>query len=128
MGWAADDTMPTSLVARAFERAIAVHRPSAGLLHHSDRGSQYASDAYRELLRRHGVIPSMSRAGNCYDNAKMESFWATLKTELIDGQVYATRAEARSAIFGYIEVFYNRTRLHGALGYTSPVDFENSLS
>ncbi len=70
----------------------------------------------------------MSRAGNCYDNAKMESFWATMKTELIDGQVYATRAEAKSAIFSYIEVFYNRVRLHGALGYNSPVDFEHSLN
>ena len=128
VGWAADDTMPTGLVARAFERAVQTHRPTAGLLHHSDRGSQYASDASRELLRSHGVIPSTSRAGNCYDNARMESFWATLKTELIDGQVYATRAEAKRAIFAYIEVFYNRTRLHGALGYHSPVDFEQNLN
>ena len=128
VGWAADDTMPTGLVARAFERAVAAQRPSPGLLHHSDRGSQYASDAYRELLRRHGVVPSMSRAGNCYDNARMESFWATMKTELIDGQVYATRAEAKSALFHYIEVFYNRQRLHGALGFYSPVDFEHNLN
>ena len=128
VGWAADDTMPTGLVARAFERAVATQRPEPGLLHHSDRGSQYASDAYRELLRSHGVVPSMSRAGNCYDNAKMESFWATMKTELIDGQVYATRAEAKSAIFSYIEVFYNRVRLHGALGFYSPVDFEHNLN
>ncbi len=128
VGWPADDAMPTGLVVRAFERAIQTQRPVPGLLHHSDRGSQYASDAYRELLRRHGVEPSMSRSGNCYDNARMESFWATLKTELIDGQIYATRAEAKSALFHCIEVFYNRTRLHGALGYTSPVDFENSLN
>ena len=128
VGWAADEAMPTALVARAFERAVATQRPAPGLLHHSDRGSQYASDAYRELLRRHGVIPSMSRAGNCYDNAKMESFWATMKTELIDGRVYATRAEAKSAIFHYIEIFYNRTRLHGALGFYSPVDFERQLN
>ena len=128
VGWAADDTMPTGLVARAFERAVQTQRPTPGLLHHSDRGSQYASDAYRELLRRHGVVPSMSRAGNCYDNAKMESFWATMKTELIDGQIFATRAQAKSAVFRYIEVFYNRTRLHGALGYHSPVDFENNLN
>ena len=128
VGWAADDAMPTALVARAFERAVATQRPLPGLLHHSDRGRQYASDAYRELLRRHGVIPSMSRAGNCYGNAKMESFWATMKTELIDGQVYATRAEAKSAICRYIEVFYNRTRLHGALGFYSPVDFEHNLN
>ena len=90
--------------------------------------ASFASDAYRELLRRHGVIPSMSRAGNGYDDAKVESFWATLKTELIDGQVYATRAEAKSATFRYIEVFYNRTRLHGALGFYSPVDFERNLN
>ena len=128
VGWAADDAMPTGLVARAFERAVQTQRPASGLLHHSDRGSQYASDAYRELLRRHGAIPSMSRAGNCYDNAKMESFWATLKSELIQDRVFTSRAEARSEIFRYIEVFYNRTRLHGALGYTSPVDFENSSS
>ena len=128
VGWAADETMPTALVARAFERAAAAHRPTPGLLHPSDRGSQYASDAYRELRRRHGVIPSMSRAGNCCDNAKMESFWATLKTELIDGRVYATRAEAKSALFSYIEIFYNRTRLHGALGCHSPVDFEHNLN
>ena len=128
VGWAADDTMPTALVARAFERALALHQPAPGLLHHSDRGSQYASDAYRELLRRHGVVASMSRPGNCYDNAKMESFWATMKTELIGGQVYATRAEAKSALFWYIEGFYNRARLHGALGFHSPVDFENSLN
>ena len=128
VGWAADEAMPTALVARAFERAIASQRPAPGLLHHSDRGSQYASDAYRELLRRHGVIPSMSRAANCYDNAKMESFWATMKSELIDGHVFATRAEAKSAIFRYIEVFYNRVRLHGALGFYSPVDFERNLN
>ena len=128
VGWAVDEAMPTGLVARAFERAVQAHRPAPGLLHHSDRGSQYASDAYRDLLRRHGVVPSMSRAGNCYDNAKMESFWATLKGELIGDQVFATRAEARSEIFRYIEVFYNRTRLHGALGFQSPVDFENNLS
>ena len=128
VGWAADDAMPTALVARAFERVVQTRRPSQGLLHHSDRGSQYASDAYRELLRRHGVTPSMSRAANCYDNAKVEGFWATLKSELIQDHVFATRAEAKSAIFSYIEVFYNRTRLHGALGFQSPVDFENNLS
>ncbi len=128
VGWAADDTMPTALVARAFERAVQTQQPAPGLLHHSDRGSQYASDAYRELLRSHGVVPSMSRAGNCYDNAKMESFWATMKTELIGERIFATRAEAKSALFRYIEVFYNRARLHGALGYHSPVDFEHQLN
>lgn len=128
VGWAADEAMPTTLATRAFERAVQTQRPAPGLLHHSDRGSQYASDAYRELLRRHGVTPSMSRVGNCYDNAKMESFWATLKSELIADHVFATRAQAKSEIFRYIEVFYNRTRLHGALGFQSPVDYENNLS
>ena len=128
VGWAADDAMPTALVARAFERAVTTQRPSAGLLHHSDRGRQYASDAYRPLRHRHGALPSMSRAGNCYGNAKMESFSATLKGELIGDHVFASRAQAKSAIFRYIEIFYNRTRLHGALGYPSPVDFENNLN
>ncbi len=128
VGWASDEAMSIALVARACERAIQTQRPSPGLLHPSDRGSQYASDAYRELLRSHGVVPSMSRAGNCDDHARMESFWATLKIELIDGQVYARRAEARSAIFHYIEVFYNRARFHGACGYHSPVDFEHHLN
>ena len=128
VGWAADAAMPTGLVARAFERAMRGHQPSVGLLHHSDRGSQYASDAYRALLRRHGVVPSMSRPGNCYDNAKMESFWATLKGELIGDHVFATRAQAKTALFDYIEIFYNRRRLHSALGFQSPVDYENNLS
>ena len=128
VGWAADDAMPAGLVARAFERAVQAQKPAAGLLHHSDRGSQYASDAYRELLRHYGVIPSMSRKANCYDNARMESFWATLKGELIQDRVFTSRAEAKSENFRYIEVFYNRVRLHGALGYTSPVDYENNLS
>ena len=128
VGWAADSAMPTGLVARAFERAMRGHRPTSGLLHHSDRGSQYASDAYRELLRRHGAIPSMSRPANCYDNARMESFWAALKTELIGTHVFASHAEAKTALFDYIEIFYNRRRLHGALGYTSPVDFEHNLN
>lgn len=127
VGWAAEDAMPTALVARAFERAVAQRKPAPGLLHHSDRGSQYASDAYRQLLHAHGVIPSMSRAGNCYDNAHMESFWATMKTELLQGHVFLTHVEARSALFSYIEIFYNRRRLHGALGYTSPVEYENNL-
>ena len=90
--------------------------------------AKYASDAYRALLHRHGVIPSMSRPADCYDNARMESFWAMLKGELIGDHVFATRAEAKSALFDYIEVFYNRRRLHSALGFQSPVDYENNLS
>ena len=128
VGWAADDTMPTSLAARTFERAVQAQRPAPGLLHHSDRGSQYASDACRELRRSHGAVASMSRAGNGDDHAKMESFWATLKSEPIPNRVFASHAEAKSAIFWCIEAFYNRTRRHGALGFSSPVGCENSLS
>ena len=121
--------MPTALVARALEaRRRHPPGPGPGLLPPSGRGRQYASDAYRELLRRHGVTPSRSRPGNCYDNARMESCWATLKGELIGDHVFATRAEARSAILRSIEICYNRTRLHGALGFYSPVDFERNLN
>ena len=127
VGWATDATMPAALVARALQQALSRRQPAPGLLHHSDRGSQYASDAYRTLLHAHGVEPSMSRAANCYDNAPMESFWATLKTELIDGRVFDTRAQARSEVFDYIACFYNPKRLHGALGYRSPVEYENHL-
>ena len=94
------------------------------LLHHSDQGVQYASSSYQALLRAHGIMPSMSRKANCYDNAHMESFWATLKAELVANRTFATRAEASLAIFEYVETFYNRVRLHSALGYLSPVDFE----
>lgn len=101
------------------------HRgPSRGLLHHSDRGCQYASERYREQLAKAAITPRMSRAGNCYDHAMMESFWATFKRELVHRHHFRTRAEAHRLIFEYIEVFYNRERLHSALGYTSPVDFE----
>ena len=105
--------------------------PGAGgedLLHQSDRGVQYASDAYQTLLARHGITCSMSAKGNCYDNAAMESFWATLKTELVQHQRSATRAQAKTSIFEYIDVFYNRKRLHGALGYQSPETFEARLN
>ena len=99
-------------------------RPEPRLLHHSDRGSQYASGDYQKLLKAHGIVCSMSRKGNCWDNAAMESFFGTLKTELVYHRNYETRAEAQSDIFEYIEVFYNRQRLHSALGYRSPVAFE----
>jgi transposase InsO family protein len=98
------------------------------LVHHSDRGVQYASAAYRQRLAQAGVIPSMSRRGNCYDNAMMESFWSTMKRELVHRCLFATRAQARAAIFEWIEIFYNRTRFHSALGYKSPVDFETKLN
>ena len=101
---------------------------SSALLHHSDRGSQYACAHYQRLLKRHGITPSMSGTGNCYDNAPKERFWAALKTELIHPQRFRTRADARSAIFHYIEVFYNRQRLHSALGYLTPQQFEDTLA
>jgi transposase InsO family protein len=124
VGWAMCDAMPTDLVGDALKMALLHRRPGDDLLHHSDRGVQYASDEYQRLLIRHGITVSMSRRGNCWDNAMMESFWATLKTELIHQHRYATRQEARQSIFEYIEVFYNRKRLHSSLGYQSPESFE----
>ena len=107
--------------------AVLQRRPDAGLLHHGDRGVQYACDAYQALLERHGVRCSMSRTGNCYDNAAMESFFSTLKREEVYQKDYQTHAEARAALFEYIEAFYNRQRRHSALGYKSPVEFEAAL-
>ena len=123
VGWAMEEHLQTSLVERAFQMALRQRKPPAGLLHHSDRGSQYASDDYRKLLTKHQVTVSMSRSGNCYDNAMKESFFATLKTECAS-RPFVTRAEARTAVFEYIEAFYNRQRLHSALGYLSPEQFE----
>ena len=124
VGWSMNDSMTTDLVEDAFNAALASRKAAFGLLHHSDRGVQYTSSRYRELLDRHGVEVSMSRTGNCYDNAVVESFWGKLKTEMVYHQRFATKAQARAAIFEYIEVFYNRTRLHAALGYVSPEQFE----
>ena len=125
VGWSMADHMETDLVAGALTMALQHRRPDGGkLLHHSDRGVQYASDDYQHLLTRHGITCSMSGRGDCYDNAMMESFWATLKTELIHHQKYATREQARQSIFEYVEVFYNRQRLHSSLGYKSPESFE----
>jgi putative transposase len=128
IGWAMDDSLETSLPLAALEMALQQRRPPAGLVHHSDRGVQYCSTAYRQRLAQAGVIPSMSRPGNCYDNAAMESFWSSLKRELVHRCQFATRAEARAALFEWIEVFYNRERFHSALGYQSPVDFETLLN
>jgi len=116
--------MTTDLVTRALDHALRSRRPVKGLLHHSDRGSQYTSEAHLRLLRQCGAVASMSRSGECYDNAVAESFFATLKTELIHHRRFATRADATTAIFRYIELFYNPTRLHSTLGYMSPVQFE----
>jgi len=124
VGWAMDRTMTQALVLRALRMALHTRQPAANLLHHSDRGSQYASAAYQALLHAWHVIPSMSRTGNCYDNAVMESFFATLKVELVHDQHFHTRQEAAQAIFYYIEAFYNRRRRHSALGYLSPAEFE----
>jgi putative transposase len=126
IGWSMANTMCTLLVKDALEMAISLRHPQAGLLHHSDRGSQYASAEYQAVLQTSQVVPSMSRAGNCYDNAAMESFFGTLKCELIHDRHYRTRAEARQDIFEYIEVFYNRQRRHSSLGYLSPVAYEKS--
>lgn len=124
VGWSMGSTMQGSLVKNALWMAIADRRPPAGLLHHSDRGSQYASFAYQSLLGDYQIVASMSRTGNCYDNAPMESFFGTLKCELVHDRHYRTRAQARQDIFEYIEVFYNRKRLHSSLGYLSPAQYE----
>lgn len=127
-GWNTSDSLATELVTRAWKNAWKKHRPDPGLLHHSDRGCQYASKEFRSLLAAHQAGVSMSRKGNCYDNATMESFWATLKTECFGPYVPKTREEAKIMIFDYIEGFYNRTRLHSALGYKSPQDYESPQS
>jgi putative transposase len=128
VGWSTADHLRAELVCDALQMAVTHREPTDKLLHHSDRGVQYACDDYQGLLSRHGMIPSMSRTGNCYDNAVMESFFGTLKTELIHHETYATRAEAQLALFDYIEVYYNRQRRHSTLGYMTPAEFEASLN
>ena len=124
VGWAMSERIDTVLVLKALTMALLHRCPPAKLLFHTDRGVQYASDDYRHALTGAGLIASMSRRGNCYDNATMESFWATLKLELVYRRCFETRAQARTQIFDYIETFYNRQRAHSALDYHSPVDFE----
>jgi transposase InsO family protein len=124
VGWAMDTTMTTQLVERALKAAVQTRQPQPGLLHHSDRGSQYASLSYRTLLRSHKIQVSMSRTGNCYDNAAMESFFATLKVECVHDQRYVSFAEAKQDLFRYIEGFYNQRRRHSALDYLCPLEFE----
>jgi putative transposase len=114
------------LVVDALEMALARRLPGEGLVAHSDRGSQYASEHYRGLLAKHGITCSMSRRANCWDNSPMESFFASLKKELVHDENYATRAEARASLFEYIEMFYNRIRRHSSLGYKSPVEYERA--
>jgi putative transposase len=127
IGWSMSQTMDTALVESALRMALVGRRPPAGLLHHSDQGSQYTSAAYRTCLTKALAQLSMSGVGNCYDNAVMESFFGTLKTECVTGP-FSTCALARTTIFEYMEVWYNRQRLHSTLGYHSPVDFENKLT
>lgn len=128
VGWSMADHMRADLVAGALRMALARRSPGEGLLHHSDRGAQYASDDYQRLLAERGIVCSMSGRGDCWDNAVMESFWGTLKTELVHHEHYETREQARASIFEYVEVFYNRHRLHSSLGYQSPEHFERSLN
>ena len=128
IGLSMNDKLSQALASAALRDAVGRQSPPEGLIHHSDRGRQYASYAYQELLREYGMIPSMSRSGNCYDNAYMESFFGTLKTELVHGERYRTRLEARLSIFEYVEVFYNRQRSHSALGYRSPEQYEKLLN
>jgi transposase InsO family protein len=128
LGWAMGGNLDARLMIDALQMAITRRRPASGLIVHSDRGMQYASSAYREVLARHGLLASMSRKGNCYDNAFIESFWSSLKYETVYHHKFATRAEARTALFDYIEVFYNRIRLHSSLGYLSPIAFESQLN
>jgi transposase InsO family protein len=128
VGWSMADTLETTLVCDALAMAVKTRRPAPGLLHHSDRGVQYTSGEYRAELESIGAECSMSRRGNCYDNAAKESFWGKLKTEMVHHERFRTRAHARAAVFDYIEVFYNRQRLHSSLGYLSPEQFEATLT
>jgi putative transposase len=126
VGWSMGERITSRLVVDALEMAVSRRLPGQGLVAHSDRGSQYASDHYQRLLGWHGITCSMSRRGDCWDNAPMESFFASLKKELVHHEGYRTRAEARASVFEYIEVFYNRVRRHSALGYLSPVEYEQA--
>jgi transposase InsO family protein len=124
VGWATADHLRSELACDALRMALGHRRPGGGLLHHSDRGVQYAGEAYGRLLAEHGIEPSMSRTGNCWDNAVAESFFGTLKRELVHHESYADHEAARRSLFEYIEVFYNRRRRHSTLGYRSPAEFE----
>ena len=128
VGYAMDERMTQTLTATALWKAVRNKRPAPGLIHHSDRGSQYCAHAYQKLVKQFGMKPSMSRRGNCYDNAPMESFWGSLKNELVHHQRYATRADAKAAIQEYIESFYNRQRRHSRLGNVPPAVFAEKFS
>jgi transposase InsO family protein len=124
IGWAMSATPDKQVAVAALQMALAQRQPAPGVIHHSDQGALYTSGAYQKMLAQQGLVASMSRKGNCYDNAVVESFFSTLKNELVHDQDYPTREEARAAVFEFIEVFYNRQRLHQSLGYVSPVQFE----
>ena len=124
IGWSMADNMKTKLINDALTMAIWKRKPKKGLVWHSDRGSQYASDSHKSVLKDHGIIQSMSRKGNCWDNAVAESFFHTLKTELTNHYQFKKQKEAKNVIFEYIEVFYNRIRIHSANNYLAPVEFE----
>lgn len=128
LGWAMSETMPQELTIAALQMAITNRRPLPGLVVHSDRGSQYAAHAYRNLLGQHGLLCSMSRKGDCWDNAPVESFFGSMKSELDDGRAYRTRQDARHAVSSFIETFYNRQRLHSAIGYCSPIQREQLVA
>jgi putative transposase len=128
LGWSMGSILDAPMTLAALRLALSRRRPPSGLIVHSDRGAQFASAAYRQELAAHGLVASMSRKGNCYDNAFIESFWSSLKYETVYRRKFATRAEARTALFDYIESFYNRIRLHSSLGYLSPINFESQLN
>ena len=123
-GWSMENTMTAQLPLNALNMAVSRRKPPAGLIHHSDRGSQYASQAFQNALRENEMLCSMSNKGDCWDNAVVESFFETLKRELVDGCVYHSHEEARKAIFEYVEVYYNRKRRHSSLGYLTPLEAE----
>ena len=128
VGWSMDRRMNKALVIRALLMAINLRQPPAGLIHHSDRGSQYASHAYQALLKQHGMICSMSRKGNCWDNAPVERFFSSLKREWTGDRLYQTRQEAIADVREYVAVYYNSKRLHSTLGYKTPMDYEKDLN
>jgi transposase InsO family protein len=129
VGWSMSTRLSTDLVLRAFWMAVLARRPPKGLVFHSDRGSQYAAHAFRAALRHTEMVQSMSRKGDCWDNAPSEAFFKTLKTELMEGgKAFSSRQAAKAAIFEYVEVFYNRRRLHSSLDYVTPVEFEEAIS
>ena len=128
VGWSMSESLERTLVTDALGMAYRRRRPGKGLVHHSDRGSQYASEDYQSLLKDYGMQMSMSRKGDCWDNAPMESFFGTLKKELVHHRKYRTRDDARRDIFDYIEIFYNKQRLHSSLGYLSPANYEQHIA